>query len=130
MNVPEPAAGHWFDALRRTLHNLHALLASRVELASVELAEEKYRVAQIVFLAHGAALFGLLTLLCATSAVVVLTWDTAARFWVLPAFTLVYAGAAFWSYRRLRARLKNDPAPFARTLEEFRQDRACFSNKS
>jgi uncharacterized membrane protein YqjE len=130
MSEPESGGGRSLDALRRTIHDLQGLFASRLELASVELAEEKYRLAQLLFLAKSVAVFGQLALVFGTLTVVVLTWDTPARNWVLAAFTLVYAGATVWLYRRLRHRLKNDAMPFSGTIDEFRKDRAWFSNKT
>jgi len=129
MSGPEPETGRMLDALRGMIQNAQALFAGRLELASVELAEEKIRFAQLLLLAAAVTVFGLLVLTCVTLAVLVLTWDTPARNWVLPGFTLVYAGAAIGTYRRLRRRLTREAPPFAGTIEEFRKDRAWFSNE-
>lgn len=130
MSEPEPESNRLLDTLHRTFGNLQALLASRLELASVELCEEKLRLAQLVFLANSVAVFGLLALMAGTFAVVVLTWGTPACVWVLAGCTLLYASLALWNYLRLRNRLKHDAPPFSGTIAEFRKDSAWFSNES
>jgi len=130
MSEPEPGSNRLLDTLHRTFGNLQALLASRLELVSVELREEKYRLAQLLVLAGSVAVFGLLALMAGTATLVVLVWDTAARVWVLAGFTLFYGGLALWNYLRLRSRLKDDAPPFSGTITEFRKDSAWFSNES
>lgn len=130
MSEAEPEGSRLLDTLRRTVAHFQALLTSRLELASVELHEEKYRLARLLFLANAVAVFGLLALTAGTFAVLILTWDTAARAWVLPGFALLYGGLALWSYLRLRNRLKHDSPPFAGTIAEFQKDSAWFSKKS
>ena len=130
MSEPEPESTRLLDTLRPTIGNLQGLLPSRLQLPSVELCEEKYRLAQFLVLTGGVALFGLLALMSGTLAVVLLTWETAAFMWVLLGFPVLYAGLALWGYRRLRRRLRHDPLPFASTVAEFRKDRACFSSES
>jgi uncharacterized membrane protein YqjE len=130
MSGPEPEAGRLLDSLRRTGQHLQGLVTTRLELASVELAEQKIHLAQIVWFAAGVAVFAIVALLCLTFAVVVFTWDTAARVWVLPGFVVLYGALGFAMYRGLRRRLRDDPPPFAGTVEEFRRDRAWFSNEN
>ena len=130
MSETEPRGGRPLESLRRTLRNLQALLAGRLELASLELTEEKYRLISLLLLVHGVWVFATLALIFTTLTVVVLTWDSPARTWVLPGFAVLYLGGALWAFGRLRHRLRNDPPPFSGTVDEFKKDREWFSNET
>lgn len=110
------------DGLVGALHN-------RIELLSVELQEEKYRLMQ-VFLWIAAAVFSaVMAITFATLAFVYFFWETA-RLGVLVGlgvfYTLAFVGVVI-GFRRYLAR---QPRPFAATLGELEEDRACFRTKS
>ena len=104
------------------------LLASaedRLELLSVELQEEKFRLVQ-TFIWISAALFtGMLTVMFASLTLVFLFWDSA-RLAVLGGLTVLYAGAMVAIIIAFRRYLARQPRPFAATLHELGEDRACI----
>jgi uncharacterized membrane protein YqjE len=61
----------------------------------------------------------------ASLTLVYLFWDTA-RLAVLVGLTVVYAGAAVAIVLAFRRYLARQPRPFAATIEELREDRACI----
>lgn len=107
-----------------------ALLQKRLELAAVELHEQQHRLLDQVTRLAVIIILALMAMITGTFLVVALTWDTAARLWVLLGLTLVYSGLALWCGWKLRQQLADSPPPFAATLEEFRKDRAWFQEKS
>lgn len=95
---------------------------TRVELATVEFAEERERTTRrIAFVAAAALGFGF-ALLGASALVVVWFWDTH-RLVALGAVTVVYALIGVVAVVRLQALQRDAPKPFATTLAELERDR-------
>jgi len=117
------------DSFRSLGDGLMASVQDRLELLSVELQEEKFRLIR-TFLWISAALFtGMMTVMFASLTLVYLFWESA-RLAVLGGLTLAYTGAAvaiIIAFRRFRAR---QPRPFAATLEELKQDRECIPREN
>jgi uncharacterized membrane protein YqjE len=108
--------------------SLLGLVRSRLELASVELAEERDRVQyQVGSLFVAIALF-LFALLFAALWVVVYFWDTN-RLTAIAGVAIVFAaaGAALLMWRSQAARAA--PMPFAATIAEFERDRAALAGR-
>ena len=104
---------------------LLATVQDRLELFSVELHEEKLRLVQ-TFIWISAALFtGMLTVMFASLTLVFLFWDSA-RLAVLGGLTVLYAGAMVAIIIAFRRYLARQPRPFAATLHELGEDRACI----
>jgi len=104
---------------------LLATVQDRLELFSVELHEEKLRLVQ-TFIWISAALFtGMMAITFASLTLVYLFWESA-RLAALGGLTLLY-GAVFAAivagFRRYLAR---QPKPFAASLQEIGEDRACI----
>jgi len=97
---------------------------NRLELAMVEVQEERERLLHTFLLALGAAVFGLLAGLTLTAAVVVLGWPYS-RVAVLLALTGIYGGAGICLYQRL-ARTRRDGQTLSASLDQLRKDRACL----
>ena len=120
------------DPPRSLLHSIRAfgdgLLAAalqRVELVSLELHEEKFRLIQ-TFIWISAAVFSIaMALMFASLTLVYLFWESA-RLAVLGGLTLVYAVALVTIIVTFRRFLARQPKPFAATLEEIGEDRACI----
>ena len=72
----------------------------------------------------------LLALFSVTILIIALTWETAARNWVIAGVALLYAAGAVWSCRRLKQVVAQSPPPFAATLEEFKKDREWFRKEN
>jgi uncharacterized membrane protein YqjE len=115
---------------REILQSVWGLLEKRLELATTELEEERHRLVNLLAWVAVFALLGLMALFTGTILIIVLTWGTGARLWVIAGLTLVYAGGAAWGFASLKRRLAQSPPPFAATVEEFKKDRAWFQKQS
>ena len=105
--------------------SLLAGVQDRVELVSVELQEEKSRLIQTFCWISAAMFASAMALTFASLTLVYLFWDTA-RLGVLVGLTVVYAGAATAIILAFRRYLARQPRPFAATIEELTEDRACI----
>lgn len=119
--------------LRETAHQLGdsalALFRARLELASIELAEERERLlTRLAWLIAGIlllvfALLGLGVLLAA------LLWNSNHLLaLVLP--TLLFALGGWWLLRRAQALARTGDLPFAATMAEFDKDRALLGRQN
>ncbi len=125
MENRNPASSGLLDSFRKLGDSLIGTVHDRIELLSIELQEEKLRAIRL-FVAVGAALFaGLMAVTLASVTLVYLFWESA-RLWVLLGLTLLYAGAATGIALGVRCSLSRQPKPFAGTLQELKEDRACF----
>lgn len=106
-----------------------AMLQSRIELASIELAEERQRLQTLLLFGLVAVFFALLALGSLTALLVILFWDRG-HWQVLTALAVVYVGVAVYSVYRLRDAIRNAPAPFAATRAEFSKDCAVWRTRS
>lgn len=109
--------------------NLAAIAKSRLELFSIELQEEKYRLIQVLIWASAAIFSGAMAFILINVTVVYLFWENA-RLTVLIILTLFYTfmlgGIAFG----LKRYLGRQPLPFADTIHEFQKDRECFRKRN
>ena len=121
---PSPPPG-LVDSLRSLGDGLIASVQDRIALFAVELQEEKFRLVQTFVWISAAVFTGMMTIAFASLTLVYLFWESA-RLAVLGSLTLLYAGglvAIIVAFRRFLAR---QPTPFAATLEEIGEDRACI----
>jgi uncharacterized membrane protein YqjE len=124
-----PAPAGFVDSLRALGDGLMASVESRLELVSIELQEEKFRLIQ-VFIWISAALFtGMLAVLFASLTLVYLFWESA-RLAALGGLTLLYTGAMVTIIVLFRRYLARQPRPFAATLDELGKDRTCIRDES
>ena len=124
------SAGPGFLSSFRLLgDSLLATVQDRLELFSVELQEEKFRLI-LTFIWISAAIFtGMMAIAFASLTLVYLFWESA-RLFVLGGLTLLYALALviiIVSFRRFIAR---QPSPFSATRQEIGKDRTCIRNES
>ncbi|MEO6566364.1 MAG: phage holin family protein [Casimicrobiaceae bacterium] len=127
----EPVAGR--PPLRESVASLLAAMAgsvrTRIELASVEFAEERSRLGQqlaLLIAGLGCLLFAVLFV---ALGVVAWFWDTH-RFAAIIGVIVVFAGAAaalFWWRSDLS---RSAPSPFAASLAELEKDRAALARAS
>jgi uncharacterized membrane protein YqjE len=104
-------------------------MQDRLELFSVELQEEKYRLIQTFVWIVAAVFTGMMAITFASLTLVYVFWESA-RLAVLGGLALFYAGvlvAIVIAYRRFIAR---QPSPFLATRQEIGKDRACIRNES
>lgn len=97
----------------------------RLGLLAVELQEEKVRVIRIFVWISVVLFLALLATIFTSLAIVVVWWDTARVAVVvsLAGFYLVGLLVAIVAFRRM---LRQEPKPFAATLNELREDQACI----
>lgn len=122
------ARGGLSGAVARLGASLLGLVRTRLELASVELAEERDRVQyQVTSLVAAIAMF-MFALLFAATWIVVYFWDTN-RLTAIAIVAIVFAaaGTALLMLRSQAARAA--PMPFAATIAEFERDRAALAGR-
>lgn len=101
----------------------------RLELFTIELQEEKLRLFRTFIWVCAALFAGGMAIGFASLALVYLFWESA-RLAVLGGLALVYTGALIAIILALRRHLARQPEPFAATLQEIAEDRACIRNGS
>jgi uncharacterized membrane protein YqjE len=109
-----------FVSIRRLGETLLAVVQNRLELAAVELGEEKHRLVD-------ALMWAMMTVVLATVTVLFVFRDNALP--VLLGFCLAYMAASVTAFAMLRRRLKNWPLPFTHTLAEMKKDRECLQGR-
>ena len=109
--------------------SLLGLARSRLELASVEFAEERDRIQQQLTLLIGAmAMFMFATLFVATW-VIVYFWDTY-RLSAIAVVAIVFAGAGAVLLMMRNEAASSAPTPFAATLAELDRDRVALAGSA
>jgi uncharacterized membrane protein YqjE len=129
MQVPPPAPPGFLGSLRSLGDGLLATVETRLELFSVELQEEKFRLIQTLIWISAAVFTGMMTVMFASLALVYLCWESA-RLAVLGGLAVLYAGALVLIILAFRRFLARQPAPFAATRQEIGTDRSCIRNGS
>ena len=115
-------------ALGGAAGDLVSILRTRLEIFSLELAEEKSRIACLASIALAAALCLFLALLVFSLFIAALFWDTPYRLLAIGLTAGVYGAAAAGRAWLLVRRLREDAAPFAVTGEELGRDAALFAS--
>lgn len=110
------------DSLRTLASSSVSMLQTRLELASVELSEEKNRLLRMALLALVGLVFFGLSLFALTGLVVLLFWDNY-RVQALGALIVIYLAIAAACMLAARNILRNSPALFEATLAEIDKDR-------
>ncbi|CUA92906.1 phage holin family protein [Thiomonas bhubaneswarensis] len=116
-------------AWQRLTASAASLLQSRIELASIELAEERQRLLALAVLGAVAVLFGLLAVGSLTALLVILFWDRS-HWAVLTALCVLYFGVAAYCLYRIRQATLHAPVPFATTRAELAKDAAVWRSRS
>lgn len=101
------------------------LASTRAELFSLELAEERERLALRLGLVAAGGLLLAFALLFAGAFVIVLFWDTH-RLLAIAAVALVHLAAALLLLAKGRSLGRDSPMPFSASLEELKKDRALL----
>ena len=119
----------YLQSLRSLGDGLLGALHERIQLFTVELQEEKFRLIQLFIWICAAVFTSVMVITFASLTLVYLFWDSA-RLAVLSGLTVLYAVALVVLITGLRRFLARQPKPFAETLQEFQNDRACLQRAS
>lgn len=124
-----PAYPGLLGALRGLGDGLLGTLQDRLELLALDLHEEKLRLIRIFVWISAAVFTGMLAILFASITLVYLFWDSA-RLVALGGFAALYTGAFTFILLAFRRYLAAEPRPFAATLRELAEDRACIRTEN
>ncbi|MBY4898180.1 phage holin family protein [Cupriavidus sp. AU9028] len=111
-----------FESLRTLGSSIVAMVLTRLELASVELSEEKSRLLRMALLALVGLVFFALALFALTGLIVLMFWDEY-RVQALSALLVIYlllGGGCLLAARKV---LRDSPPLFEATLAEIDKDR-------
>jgi len=129
MATAPSAPSGFLGSLRSLGDGLLASAHDRLELFSVELQEEKFRLIQTFIWISAAVFTGMMAITFASLTLVYLFWESA-RLAVLGGLTAFYAGGLWVIVYAFRRYLARQPKPFAATLHEIGEDRACIRTES
>ena len=115
---------HLGDATKRIAQRVFVIFENRLQLLMMEAQEERERALLAIWLALGAAAFGLLAGVAITVVIAVALWDHSPVIALL-VLTALYTIAAVFFYRRL-VRLQRDWQTLPGTLEQLKKDRECL----
>jgi uncharacterized membrane protein YqjE len=115
----------FFGSLRALSSGLLATVKDRLELFSVELQEEKFRLIQL-FVWISAAVFAAVMLITFASLTLVYWLWESARLAALGGLAIFYFVALVAILVALRRFIVRQPAPFSSTRQELGEDIACI----
>jgi uncharacterized membrane protein YqjE len=127
MEPTTPAPEGYLSSLRSLGDGFLASVQDRLALFTVELQEEKLRLVQTFIWISAAVFTGMMAVTFASLTLVYLFWESA-RLAVLGGLALLYTAALVAIIVAFRRYLARQPSPFAATLHEIGQDRACIRN--
>jgi len=113
------------ESSKRVLGRLLTVGENRLELLMVEVQQERERILQVILLALGAAVFGLLAGVALTVAVVIIFWERA-PITALLVLAILYGAVGLWMFAGLN-RLQRDWQTLPGTIEQLRKDRECLA---
>ena len=126
MRDDAPQRPDFRSAAARFVNSALALAHTRVELAAVELAEERERLKRSAMLIAGAVFMFSFAVLGVAAWIVVYFWDTH-RLEAIAGVTLVFALAGGLLLWRNAALARESPTPFSATLAELAKDRTWLT---
>jgi uncharacterized membrane protein YqjE len=129
MEPDTSAPGGYLSSLKSLGDGFLAGVQDRLALFTVELQEEKFRLVQTFIWISAAVFTGMMTLTFASLAVVYLFWESA-RLAVLIGLAVVYCASFVAIIVAFRRYLARQPSPFAATLHELGEDRACIRTEN
>jgi len=114
---------------KRVLVTLMSMLQTRLEMAALELGEEKARLLSLIFTGLSALIFMSFAVLMGSLLIVAWFWETH-RMASLAGLAVFYAFLAFVLWRRLQFALEHQPPAFAYTLAELAKDRDSLAKSA
>jgi uncharacterized membrane protein YqjE len=128
METAKPAPT-FLGSLRSLGDGLLASVQERLELFTVELQEEKFRLIRTFIWICLAVFSGMMAITFASLTLVYLFWETA-RLAVLGGLALAYTAAFAVIVIAFRRHMASQPNPFAATLHEIGRDRECIQDEN
>jgi uncharacterized membrane protein YqjE len=119
----------YLTSLRSLGDGFLASVQDRLELFTLELKEETFRLIQAYLWISAAFFVGMMAITFASLTLVYLLWDSA-RLAVLGGLTLFYTGALGVIVIAFRGYLARQPNPMSASLHEIEEDRACIRIES
>lgn len=116
--------GRLVDPWRRLGRRLLGMARNRLELVLCEIQEERDRLLQVILLALGVAVFGLLAAMAMSAVIVALLWEVS-RVAALLGLAGFHSAMAFLLYRRMALTMR-DWESLPETLGQLRKDRASM----
>jgi len=129
METSSRGAAGFIGSFRTLGDTLLATVKDRLELFSLELQEEKFRLIQTFFWISAAVFSGMMAITFASLTVVYLFWERA-RLAALGGLALFYAVALVVIMIAFRRYLARQPIPFEVTRQELGEDRTCIRNSN
>lgn len=129
METPPSEPAGLMGSLRSFADGLLGSVHDRIELLSIELQEEKFRLIQVFIWISALVFLAILATVFASLVLVVLFWETA-RVTVVCSLAGGYLLALIAVLVGFRRYLAQQPKAFAETLHELKKDRECFHKKS
>ena len=129
MEPATPASAGFLHSLRSLGDGLLATVQDRLELFTVELQEEKFRLIQTFIWISAAVFTGMMAITFASLTLVYLFWENA-RLAVLGGLAVFYTAALVAIIIAFRRFIARQPSPFAATRQEIGEDRACIRNEN
>lgn len=120
--------GRLLDSLRSLASTLLAAIETRIELLSVEVEEERARLAVLVVLAAITAVCFAFAALLAVLFIVVVFWDTH-RLAALGGMAVIFALAGAGFLAALRRQVREGTRLFSASVAELRKDRAALDDR-
>lgn len=115
-------------SLRQLLGTFTEILHTRVEIISIELEEEGWRIRHLIFYGLVAFLFLGLGVLMATLFVVGASPETY-QLYIVGGFAMLYLGVGAIAALAVRRSLRNRPRLFSTTLSELEKDRNSLKSR-
>ncbi|NLY35327.1 MAG: hypothetical protein GX040_11525 [Alcaligenaceae bacterium] len=114
--------------LKNAVGSLCKIMATRIELLGLELAEEKERMLGMLLFGLLGFVFFLLALMTATVFVGLYFWDTDYRFTVLLGLVLFHVLATLACFLYIRSRFIRSGLPFSATAKALQDDAKFMRN--
>jgi uncharacterized membrane protein YqjE len=109
------------SSIREFLVATNEFIITKVDLIGVELQEEKKNIIELLIVASGTLLFGILSLLLITFSIVLLFWETH-RWAALMGVTGLYIAITVVLFLLVRRKARDSKKVFESTVEELKQD--------
>jgi uncharacterized membrane protein YqjE len=124
MAETEPTSAGLLGSLRRLVRIIGATFQNRVELFAVELQEERYRLVELMLLAGGALVLGLLALVL-FSGVIVFAFAREYRIYAAAGLGVVYLAVGAGLVMRIKRVLREEM--FSATMQQVKKDWECLT---